>query len=169
MGASFLGVLASFGGASLAYVWPSRRGRFGGVLAVGDEAAVLAQIRAQRQPFQYPAGRLYLVEYDPADDRDGAYVELTSGARLMALHWVCPHLGCKVPWCESSQWFECPCHGSRYNRWGEFRRQPAPRGMDRFACWVEAGQLVVDTSSLVEGPSRTVNSLNQPPEGPSCV
>ena len=32
-----------------------------------------------------------------------------------------------------SQWFECPCHGSQYNRVGEKKGGPAPRGMDRFA------------------------------------
>ena len=32
-----------------------------------------------------------------------------------------------------SQWFECPCHGSKYNRVGEKKGGPAPRGLDRFA------------------------------------
>jgi cytochrome b6-f complex iron-sulfur subunit len=87
----------------------------------------------------------------------------------MALYQVCVHLGCKVPWCESSQWFECPCHGSRYNRWGEFRGGPAGRGLDRFAVTVEDGRVIVDTSVIIEGPSRQANSLDQPPEGPSCL
>ncbi|MCL1693619.1 MAG: Rieske 2Fe-2S domain-containing protein [Actinomycetia bacterium] len=37
----------------------------------------------------------------------------------VSLNWKCPHLGCKVPWCESSGQFECPCHGSVFNRAGE--------------------------------------------------
>ena len=32
----------------------------------------------------------------------------------------------------AAQWFECPCHGSQYNRVGEKKGGPAPRGMDRF-------------------------------------
>ena len=50
----------------------------------------------------------------------------------VALYQKCVHLGCRVPWCESSQWFECPCHGSKYNRVGEKQGGPAPRGLDRF-------------------------------------
>ena len=51
---------------------------------------------------------------------------------IVALYQKCVHLGCKVPWCETSQWFECPCHGSKYNRVGEKQGGPAPRGLDRF-------------------------------------
>jgi len=40
----------------------------------------------------------------------------------VALSWKCPHLGCRVPWCDSSGEFECPCHGSKFNRLGEWRR-----------------------------------------------
>ena len=50
----------------------------------------------------------------------------------VALYQKCVHLGCRVPWCETSQWFECPCHGSKYNRVGEKQGGPAPAGMDRF-------------------------------------
>ena len=34
-------------------------------------------------------------------------------AGVVALYQKCVHLGCRVPWCTSSQWFECPCHGSQ--------------------------------------------------------
>ena len=30
----------------------------------------------------------------------------------------CPHLGCKPNFCTINYWFECPCHGSRYDRLG---------------------------------------------------
>jgi cytochrome b6-f complex iron-sulfur subunit len=169
MGASLLGVLAGFGGATLAMLWPSLRAGFGAVLDVGDEEEILNFIRANNQPFEFPAGRMYIVEYDPDDDRLDEYQDLTGGARLMAIYQVCVHLGCKVPWCQTSQWFECPCHGSRYNRWGEFRGGPAPRGLDRFECWVEEGRFIVDTSTILTGPSRQLNSLDQPPEGASCL
>ena len=60
--------------------------------------------------------------------------------------------GCRVPWCPSSQWFECPCHGSKYNRVGEKQGGPAPRGLDRFVLEVSGGNIIVDTGSLVIGP-----------------
>jgi cytochrome b6-f complex iron-sulfur subunit len=171
MAVAWLGVLGGFGGATLAFLWPSLRGGFGAELEVDSEESILAFIRENREPYPFPAGRCYLVEYDPADDADGAYADITDeqNTRIMALYQVCVHLGCKVPWCQTSQWFECPCHGSRYNRWGEFRGGPAGRGLDRFACYVEDGQLIVDTSAIIEGPSRQANHLDQPPEGPSCL
>jgi len=41
-------------------------------------------------------------------------------------------------------WFECPVHGSQYNRVGE-EGGPAPRGLDRFVVTSTAGTLMVDT------------------------
>src|SRR5207244_8556666 len=64
----------------------------------------------------------------------------------------CVHLGCRVPFCETSQWFECPCHGSKYNRVGEKRGGPAPRGLDRFPLTISGGQMTVDTGTIVQGP-----------------
>jgi cytochrome b6-f complex iron-sulfur subunit len=169
MGVSWLGVLGGFGGASLAMLWPSLRGGFGAELPVASEEEILEYIRTNREPFPYPTGRCYIVEYDPADDREDEYVELTNGASLMAIYQVCVHLGCKVPWCQTSQWLECPCHGSRYNRWGEWQGGPAARGLDRFPLTVENGEVIVDTGQVITGPSRQTPSLDQPPEGPSCL
>lgn len=90
---------------------------------------------------------------------------------VIALYQKCPHLGCRVPWCESSQWFECPCHGSKYNRVGEKRAGPAPRGMDRFPYDVVAGKLVINTnlSGVVSGPPIGTDTTRQGAEGPLCV
>ena len=52
-----------------------------------------------------------------------------------------------------SQWFECPCHGSKYNRVGEKQGGPAPRGLDRFALEVSGGNIIVDTGSWSSGPA----------------
>ena len=162
------GVLAAFGGASLAFLWPSLRGGFGARIEVGTQEEITQAIKDGGGRYEYPSGRSYLVAYDPAADPDGVYAEITNGAPFMALYQRCVHLGCRVPWCESSKWFECPCHGSRYNRWGEYQFGPAPRGLDRFAVVVEEGRVVVDTSTVVTGPSRQVNTLGQAPEGPHC-
>ncbi|HUH07655.1 MAG TPA: Rieske 2Fe-2S domain-containing protein [Egibacteraceae bacterium] len=165
----WLGTLAGFGGASLAFLWPSLRGGFGAVVDIGAEAEIRDGITGGQPPLAYPAGRLWVVPYEQELDPDGLYAAITSGSGLMALYHKCPHLGCRVPWCDTSRWFECPCHGSRYNRWGEWQGGPAPRGMDRFALTVEEGRVIVDTSSVVTGPSRTAAVLDQPAEGPSCV
>ena len=66
-------------------------------------------------------------------------------AGYTALYQKCVHLGCRVPQCQTSQWFECQCHGSQYNRNGEKKGGPAPRGLDRFPLTVSNGNVSVDT------------------------
>lgn len=91
-------------------------------------------------------------------------------AGLLALWQTCPHLGCRVPECASSQWFECPCHGSQYNRVGEKKGGPAPRGMDRFAMSVDdSGNFIADTGLIVPGPAIGTNTTGQEAEGPNCI
>jgi nitrite reductase/ring-hydroxylating ferredoxin subunit len=88
---------------------------------------------------------------------------------IVALYQKCPHLGCRVAWCESAGEFECACHGSTFNRLGEVRGGPSPRGMDRFAV-VAGGDLVeVDTGVITEGaPAGTPESIDEPRRGEGC-
>ncbi|MDP8971077.1 MAG: Rieske 2Fe-2S domain-containing protein, partial [Actinomycetota bacterium] len=167
---AWLGTLGGFAGASLAFLWPSLKGGFGAKIDVDTEEAILQYIEQNREPYAYPAGRMYLVAYDPGLDPEAQYAEVTQNgqSKVMALYQRCVHLGCRVPWCASSQWFECPCHGSKYNRWGEYRHGPAPRGLDRFPLTVENGRVIVDTAQIITGPSRQTAMLDQPPEGPHC-
>lgn len=162
--------LGGFAASSIAFLWPNLSGGFGGLVEVGTEADVREQIATGGGHYPYPAGRMYLVGYDSAQDPDGAYAEATNGAPFMAIYQKCVHLGCRVPWCASSSWFECPCHGSRYNRWGEYQFGPAPRGLDRFPLEIANGIVTVNTSpaSLITGPSRSASFLDQPPAGPHC-
>src|ERR1700694_1314388 len=95
-----------------------------------------------------PAGRLYVVN---ANDY------------LFALSQKCPHLGCHVPYCESSGRFECPCHGSIYDLAGEYIAGPAPRGMARLAVTLDGQNVVVDTSALKTGPARGIKNFFAPP------
>jgi cytochrome b6-f complex iron-sulfur subunit len=88
---------------------------------------------------------------------------------LRALYQKCPHLGCRVPFCQSAAQFQCPCHGSVYNIIGEYLQGPAPRGMDRFPIRIEQDRVVVDTTTPVEGPPRGVVMGPNAAAGPSCV
>ena len=97
-------------------------------------------------------------------------IETMAQAGVVALYQTCPHLGCRVPECATSQWFECPCHGSQYNRVGEKKGGPAPRGMDRFPMKVTAAnELSVDTGVIIQGPPIGVNTTGQEAEGPNCI
>ena len=166
--------LSGFGAACIAFLWPTLSGGFGSTIRVGGIDDILATIRETREPFYVPEGRFYVNPY-PADALEAAskvYPPSVLGgmeAGVVALYQKCPHLGCRVPWCITSQWFECPCHGSQYNRVGEKKGGPAPRGMDQFPVTVEGGQISVDTGTVVDGPPIGTNTTGQEAEGPHCV
>jgi cytochrome b6-f complex iron-sulfur subunit len=123
-----------------------------------------------------PQARAWVTEYpkeglSKAKVAYGAQAAVYGGmeAGIIALYQKCPHLGCRVPNCVSSQWFECPCHGSQYNIVGEKKGGPAPRGMDRFGVSVANDIVVVDTGSVFGGPPIGTNTTGQEAEGPHCV
>ena len=177
---SILGVfglsLAGFGAAVLGFLWPTlEAGGFGSVISVGKMADVLSAIESTKAPFYVPNARAYVHQY-PAEDvtkakKSGSYSDpIIAGMELgvVALYQKCVHLGCRVPWCLSSQWFECPCHGSQYNRVGEKKGGPAPRGLDRFAISVSGGQVSINTGQVYIGPPIGTNTTGQEAEGPHC-
>jgi cytochrome b6-f complex iron-sulfur subunit len=101
----------------------------------------------------FPEGRLYMTN---------------AQNQYFALSQKCPHLGCRIPYCESSGRFECACHGSIFNLAGEYQAGPSPRGMDRYALAAEGNLLVVDTNKLEPGPDQGTHQFHIPPKGPSC-
>jgi cytochrome b6-f complex iron-sulfur subunit len=166
---SLLVFSAQFGGASIAFLWPSLKGGFGALIDAGDVEDIKSAIRGG-EPFYVGTGRFYIVPYNgrPRDDVDYTQ-EGVSVEGIMPLYQRCVHLGCRVPFCDDSKWFECPCHGSKYNSAGEYQLGPAPRGMDRFHVEIVEGRVMVDTSEVVLGPARGTDTINQPPQGAFCV
>jgi cytochrome b6-f complex iron-sulfur subunit len=164
----------TFGVASLAFLWPGKGGGFGDkALTIGSIEDVESFI-AEKQPFYNATGRTYVQPYPKTALKKAEKVydsRLLPGMKqgYVALYQKCPHLGCRVPWCDSSQWFECPCHGSKYNRVGEKKGGPAPRGMDRFAFNVVNDSIVVDTSVPIQGPPIGTDTTGQGQEGAPCV
>lgn len=99
-----------------------------------------------------------------------SYLTRDASGEIIAIAEKCPHLGCRVPYCESSGQFECPCHGSVFNRVGEARQGPTPRGMDRHPIRVVDGVVVVDTGEVERGaPKGSAETIDEPPSGPSCT
>ena len=89
---------------------------------------------------------------------------------VLALFQKCPHLGCRVPFCESSGRFECPCHGSSYTSFGEHREGPGPRGLDAFAVIVDDGRVSIAVAELVRGlAAGSPVVVDLPVTGPACV
>jgi cytochrome b6-f complex iron-sulfur subunit len=166
--------IGGFGAAAIAFLWPQLGGGFGSTIPVDKVENVLAEIRANDNFFYLAQGRAWLTEY-PAEALPKAKkvypppVLVGMEAGIVALYQKCPHLGCRVPSCLSSQWFECPCHGSQYNRVGEKKGGPAPRGMDRFAVSITNDVLIVNTGIIVPGPPIGTNTTGQEAEGPHCI
>jgi cytochrome b6-f complex iron-sulfur subunit len=166
--------LSGFGAAVLAFLWPSGAGGFGSAITVGKIDDIRSDINEGGGFAYYPEGQMWITEYprEALSKAQAVYPDaVLTGmeAGVVALWQKCPHLGCRVPECATSQWFECPCHGSQYNRVGEKRGGPAPRGMDRFAMQVSGDVLTVDTGEIVEGPPIGTDTTGQEAEGPNCI
>lgn len=119
-------------------------------------------------------GSLVLAAPDRYAERSATYVRQGKlyvtrvKGELFALSQSCPHLGCKVPFCEASGRFECPCHGSKYDLAGEWLEGPSPHGMNRYPLRIEDGRVVVDTTVLNDGPPLGAREYYTPPRGGQC-
>jgi cytochrome b6-f complex iron-sulfur subunit len=174
---TFMGLsLTGFGAAVIAFLWPRLGEGFGASIPIGSTSDVNGRIADGSGFAYYPEGRMWVTAY-PAEavasarnvyaDAPGVVEGMEAG--FVAIYQKCPHLGCRVPECVTSQWFECPCHGSQYNQAGEWKGGPAPRGMDRFPMSVQGNSLVVDTGTIIDGPPKGTNTTGQEAEGPNCI
>jgi len=149
---------------TIGFIWPNLSGGFGGKVKIGT----LDDLKLQNSELPisdgFPAyvaeARAYIILIDPGHQQFVAG-EDTSGAgnalNVRALYQRCPHLGCKPNPCLKNFWFECPCHGSRYDRLGikaaGAQYGPAARSMDRFSASVDSGGvLTLDTGKITLGP-----------------
>ncbi|HTC86172.1 MAG TPA: Rieske 2Fe-2S domain-containing protein [Candidatus Acidoferrum sp.] len=169
---------------TLGFLWPNLAGGFGGVVTIGTLSDLkLANSNlpiADGFPAYVPDARAYIVLIDtnrqqfvPGTDTTGDGTALN----VRPLYQRCPHLGCRPNPCLKNFWFECPCHGSRYDRLGikadGARFGPAPRSMDRFSATVQGdGTLVLNTGKITLGPLPV--ALGQPglipPKSPTgCI
>jgi cytochrome b6-f complex iron-sulfur subunit len=168
--------IGTFSAASfVAFLWPTKTGGFGSKVVVGRYDDIVSGIRSGNGFFYAPEARAWITQYPveafPKAEKIYASSLLPGMQRgLIASYQKCPHLGCRVPQCLSSQWFECGCHGSQYNRVGEKKGGPAPRGMDHFPLAFSASDdVTVDTGTIVNGMAIGTNTTGQEAEGPHCV
>ena len=148
---------------SIGFLWPNLAGGFGSEVTLGTleevdaSPAVAGSSLKDGAPAYFQAARTYVQLIDPARgflpgesaDGDGTAIN------VRAIYQRCPHLGCKPNFCTRNYWFECPCHGSRYDRLGikVDGLGPALRGLDRFSAVVSPdGVLTVNTAKITKGP-----------------
>ncbi len=149
---------------TIGFIWPNLAGGFGGKVKIGSSSDIKSANSNlpidQGFPAYYSDARAFVILVNPATQRfipgsdktgDGAALNVRS------LYQRCPHLGCKPNPCLKNFWFECPCHGSRYDRLGTKaagpQYGPAPRSMDRFSESVDGdGILTIDTGKITLGP-----------------
>lgn len=145
-----------------------------GLLDLGELPALLEQMAATGRVYLAEA-RGYLVAY-PADKVAAAkevypaslHESLDLGVLLLSQK--CPHLGCRVPECNSSGWFECPCHLGRFSGVGEFRDGLATRGMDLIPLVaLPGGRVGADLDRIEKGLDKAVDVTGQEAAGDHCV
>jgi cytochrome b6-f complex iron-sulfur subunit len=166
--------LLGFGGGVLSFLWPAKQAGFGSKITLGSLDDVKSAISKGGGTAYFAEAKGYVSPYPSAalSKAKNVYqpLELTGMEQgVVALYQKCVHLGCKVPFCGTSKWFECPCHGSQYSQVGEKKGGPAPRGLDHFAMDVSGGVLTVDTGNIILGPPIGTDTTGQEAEGPHCV
>jgi cytochrome b6-f complex iron-sulfur subunit len=184
LGGAVLVWLTELTAGTLGFLWPNLAGGFGGTVKIGtlsDLKLANSSLPIEEGfPAYVPDARAYIVLIDtnrqqfvPGTDATGDGTSLN----VRPLYQRCPHLGCRPNPCLKNFWFECPCHGSRYDRLGikadGARFGPAPRSMDRFSATVkDDGTLWLDTGKITLGPLPV--ALGQPglipPKSPTgCI
>ena len=117
---AFLASLGIFfvalGGATFMFALPRfGAGEFGGIFDLGQAGNVVPPTDAA-----------------PANNTPARSWISNSDQGVVALYNVCVHLGCLYGWQPVTTRFECPCHGSKYQKNGTYIEGPAPRSLDRF-------------------------------------
>jgi cytochrome b6-f complex iron-sulfur subunit len=137
--------LVGFGGATYFFSFPRfKAGQFGGVFALGKAGDVLP--KPNDPPTHNQEGKFWLSNVD---------------GMIVALYDVCVHLGCLYEWQVVTGRFECPCHGSKFQRDGTYIEGPAPRSLDRMVVsFVAPGNQVVAKTGVKGEPLQNPADAN---------
>jgi len=118
------------------YIRVTRIIGLGAAVPVGNASDILKQFAATNdRPILFREGRFFL---------------LHAPGGIIAAYRKCTHLGCTVPFNTAKDLFECPCHGSRFDKHtAVVVRTPAPKPLQLFHISESpSGALIVDTNPL---------------------
>jgi|WetSurMetagenome_2_1015567.scaffolds.fasta_scaffold23824_2 Rieske Fe-S protein len=64
-------------------------------------------------------------------NREGKQIAVfrNKDGKLMMMSAKCTHMGCIVHWNEKENTWDCPCHGSKYDKDGKVIRGPAMKDL----------------------------------------
>jgi nitrite reductase/ring-hydroxylating ferredoxin subunit len=105
------------------------------------------------------------------DEELGIYL-VKKGSRTIAFSDESPFLGFeeRVVYCPTSQLFEAPGSGSKFDISGLFFAGPAPRGMTRYPVRTRGDEIQINIDEPVPGPSRARSKGRvRQPVGPYCI
>jgi Rieske Fe-S protein len=119
-------------GAALRYLYPAQ-GQGGQALTVPLDSLQFQNGVAGPVQYEFHKG---------AGDVAGIFVVQTRNG-YVGFEQTCTHLGCPVAWNAAATQFQCPCHGSKFNRQGEVVAGPAPRPLYRHGVERDGPNLIV--------------------------
>jgi cytochrome b6-f complex iron-sulfur subunit len=137
-------LLAQWSAGFVGFFTPKKVGAFGGEISAGAVT-------------DFQVGEVKVIQ-------EGKFYISRVPQGVLALWWKCPHLGCTVPWkpddpsmdqLANKGRFNCPCHGSIYDRFGQIVQGPAPRPMDLFPTEIRDGKIFV-TANPTKAVTRAV-------------
>ena len=135
----------------LAYAWVGAAAIVIGELIGGTFAFLWPRRKGPKVETVFIAGKVSDFKVDEVIPfrKERTFIVNTDGG-LLAISAICTHLHCIVNWNELLKKFECPCHGAKFNRYGEVLEGPPPRPLDLYKLQIVAGNLVVDRTSPIE-------------------
>ncbi len=67
---------------------------------------------------------------------------------FLALSVKCTHLGCSIK--SEEEDFICPCHHSKFNKFGEVLESPAKRPLNYYPITIKNGEVIVDLKKSIK-------------------
>lgn len=78
------------------------------------------------------------------------YLYKLADGGIMAISYKCSHLGCAININKDDNGFECPCHASHFNQYGEVKSPPATRPLDIFPIEIKNNEIRVDINHPIK-------------------
>jgi Rieske Fe-S protein len=143
---SIIGLVAlGYVGAAIAYLIP-KKGEGSRPQALGSLSSSGINGPDGVVPFDNGVAGPFVYDATGRGDAQGVFVvqsttDPTKVARV--LEQTCTHLGCPVAWTSATNSFNCPCHGSVFNKQGERTAGPAPAPLYKHSYEITNGTLWV--------------------------